>query len=116
MNSIDPTTGESEGEQVLSTAKDLLSSRLDKIRPLAAVLSDRKRLQQQLDEIEKSYSTAYRDAISAGWTPEELKKLGAEEPSMRLPGRPKGSRTQKRRSPSAGSTTSGQSDKDGGQS
>ncbi len=86
---------------VLATAKELLATRMNVIPPLADAIAERKRLQALLDATEKTYGAAYADAAAAGWTPEELRQMGADEPTRRPQGRPKGARTQRRTRPAA---------------
>ncbi|MFJ2110786.1 hypothetical protein ACIOEX_02465 [Streptomyces sp. NPDC087850] len=86
---------------ILATAKELLASRMSVIPPLAESIAERKRLQALLDANEKTYGANYVDATAAGWTPEELRQMGAEEPTRRPQGRPKGTRTRKPRTTSA---------------
>ncbi|NAZ84627.1 hypothetical protein [Kineococcus indalonis] len=51
----------------------------------------------ELVEREREYAKAHSDALSAGWTAAELKKVGIEEPERRAPGRPKGATTRRNR-------------------
>lgn len=51
--------------------------------PLVDVLAKRSRLLEQLAELDEPYGKAYVDAEAAGWTAEELTKLGADEPVKR---------------------------------
>ncbi|MFD9850517.1 hypothetical protein [Streptomyces parvus] len=81
-------------QQLMATAQELLAARLEAIAPLAQLVVQRKKLLAQLAALEKPYGAAYADALAHGWTPEELRKLDAEEPTKRPPGRPRG-RTQK---------------------
>lgn len=83
---------------MLTTAETMLASRLEVIKPLASSIAERKRLQALVDSADKEYSAAYAAASAAGWTADELRRMGAEEPTRRLPGRPKGSRTRRTRS------------------
>ncbi|MYV61609.1 hypothetical protein GTW37_21445 [Streptomyces sp. SID4931] len=77
-------------QQLMATAQELLAARLDAIAPLARLVVERKKLLAQLAALEKQYGAAYIDATAHGWTPEELRKLDAEEPTRRPPGRPRG--------------------------
>ncbi|MFB7030991.1 MULTISPECIES: hypothetical protein [unclassified Streptomyces] len=86
---------------VLATAKELLATRMNVIPPLADAIAERKRLQALLDSAEKTYGGAYADATAAGWTPEELRQMGADEPTRRPQGRPKSARTPRRLRPAA---------------
>lgn len=51
--------------------------------PLVDVLAKRSTLLEQLAELDEPYGKAYVDAEAAGWTSEELTKLGADEPVKR---------------------------------
>ncbi|MFP8906181.1 hypothetical protein [Streptomyces atacamensis] len=86
---------------ILATAENLLSSRLEAIKPLAELIAERKRLRDLLEQTEKPYGAAYAAATAAGWTAEELRQMGAEEPTRRPQGRPKGSRTRRKTSPAS---------------
>ncbi|MFK0160694.1 hypothetical protein ACIQVK_52765 [Streptomyces sp. NPDC090493] len=89
---------------MLATAENMLASRLEVIKPLAEAIAERKRLQALLDDADKTYGAAYADASAAGWSTDELRKMGAEEPTRRPQGRPKGSRTRRTRPGTEGAT------------
>ncbi|MFE1028327.1 hypothetical protein ACFW5I_27795 [Streptomyces sp. NPDC058818] len=61
--------------------------------PLIDVLAKRSRLLALLAELDEPYGKAYVDAEAAGWTPEELAQLGADEPAKRPRARSKRSRS-----------------------
>lgn len=61
--------------------------------PLVEVLAKRSSLLEQLAELDEPYGQAYVDAEAAGWTTDELTKLGADEPMKRPRTRPKRSRS-----------------------
>lgn len=82
---------------VLATAQELLATRMRVIGPLAESLAERSRLQGLVDANEKGYGAHYAEAVAAGWTPEELRQMGAEAPTRRPQGRPKGARTQRQK-------------------
>ncbi|WP_217246904.1 hypothetical protein [Streptomyces sp. AC602_WCS936] len=65
--------------------------------PLVDVLAKRSSLLEQLAALDEPYGKAYADAEAAGWTQEELTKLGAEEPAKRPRGRSKRSRSSARK-------------------
>ncbi|MEV6147085.1 hypothetical protein [Streptomyces sp. NPDC051992] len=67
--------------------------------PLADILGKRADLQRQLAELDAPYAEAFIAAEGAGWTTEELKAIGAEEPAKRPKGRPRGRRGTKKESP-----------------
>ncbi|MFD5372099.1 hypothetical protein [Streptomyces sp. NPDC127103] len=93
----DHTAGTDEQSPILATAQELLATRMNVIPPLADAIAERKRLQGLINAIEKTYGAAYADAQAAGWTSEELRQMGAEEPTRRPQGRPKGARTRRPR-------------------
>ncbi|MFC9298481.1 hypothetical protein ACFTWH_27965 [Streptomyces sp. NPDC057011] len=91
-----PNTGNAPDEQsFIETAESLLASRLNVVRPLAQIITERKNLQAQLADVERRYGAAYASAEAGGWTPGELAQMGATEPTRRPPGRPKRVRTGK---------------------
>ncbi|MER7952333.1 hypothetical protein ABTY59_33570 [Streptomyces sp. NPDC096079] len=96
---ITETTGTDDQSPMLAAAQTLLASRMEVIPPLAAAIAERKRLQGLLDAAEKTYGAAYAAAQTGGWTPEELRQMGADDPTRRPQGRPKGSRTKQTSAP-----------------
>lgn len=90
---------------MLASAQEMLASRLEVIKPLAELVAERKRLQSLLDDTEKPYGAAYAEATAAGWSANELHQMGAEEPTRRPQGRPKGSRTRNARTAGTGPAT-----------
>lgn len=61
----------------------LQANREQAIGPLVEVLAERSALLKELAALDASYGKAYVDAEAAGWTPEELAQLGADEPVKR---------------------------------
>ncbi|MFE7330021.1 hypothetical protein ACFU8W_34670 [Streptomyces sp. NPDC057565] len=61
----------------------LQANREQAIGPPVEVLAKRSALLEELAALEASYSKAYVDAEAAGWTPEELARLGPDEPVKR---------------------------------
>lgn len=82
--------------------RELQERREAAAKPLVDVLAKRSRLLEQLAELDEPYSKAYVDAEAAGWTAEDLAKLGAEEPAKRP-------RVRSRRSRSSAKKADGQS-------
>ncbi|MFD0409943.1 hypothetical protein [Kitasatospora sp. NPDC127116] len=78
---------------ILEQAQNLLASRIDPIRPLADLIVKHKAVSEELANVEKAYGAAYATALSAGWSEAELRQMGAQPPTRRPAGRPKGSRT-----------------------
>lgn len=89
-------------DDAAAAATRLLDDRVDAIRTLAAARQARNDARAQLDEQERADAAAFAAARRAGWTPEELRKVGFDEPDRKTPGRPAGSRT---RRPVATTTT-----------
>ncbi|MDX2845747.1 hypothetical protein PV377_43720 [Streptomyces ipomoeae] len=100
------TPSDDSTSPMLATAETMLASRLEVIKPLASAIAERKRLQGLIDDADKAYGAAYAAASAAGWSPDELRRMGAEEPTRRPQGRPKGSRTRRTRSGAEGGTDS----------
>ncbi|MFC8668693.1 hypothetical protein [Streptomyces sp. NPDC057199] len=92
------THSDDSSSPMLATAETMLASRLEVVKPLAEAIAERKRLQELIDDADKAYGAAYATASAAGWTTDELRRMGAEEPTRRPQGRPKGSRTRRTRS------------------
>mgnify|MGYP007126046894 CR=1 FL=1 len=90
---------------MLRRAQELQAARLRYIGPLASALSERTALQQQLDEVNSRYSTAYNDALKNGWSAEELRTIGAEEPEQRPRGRQARRRPTRKRAAAAPSSS-----------
>ena len=63
--------------------RELQERREAAAKPLVDILAKRSRLLEQLAELDEPYGKAYVDAEAAGWTAEDLAKLGAEEPAKR---------------------------------
>ncbi len=78
--------------------RELQERREAAAKPLVDILAKRSRLLEQLAELDEPYGKAYVDAEAAGWTAEDLAKLGADEPVKRP----------RKRSRSAGKRTGGQ--------
>lgn len=72
--------------------KEIQEAREAAFEPLAEILEERQELQRQLADLDEPYGKAFAEAEAAGWTAEELKNIGAEEPVKRPKGRPRGKR------------------------
>ncbi|WP_143667105.1 MULTISPECIES: hypothetical protein [Streptomyces] len=80
--------------------REVQAAREKAFEPLAEILEQRAELQRQLAALDAPYAEAYVAAEAAGWTSEELKAIGVEEPAKRPKGRPRGTRrTAKREKP-----------------
>ncbi|MET8540261.1 hypothetical protein ABZW03_06345 [Kitasatospora sp. NPDC004799] len=76
-------------DEFLRRMREIQDDREKAIVPLAAIMTERKRLKDQLAETEVPYGRAYAAAEAAGWSTEELARLGAEVPARRPKGRPR---------------------------
>ncbi|GAA3038448.1 hypothetical protein ACFVUY_10035 [Kitasatospora sp. NPDC058063] len=76
-------------DEFLKRMREIQDDREKAIVSLAAVMAKRQRLKDQLAETEVPYGRAYAAAEAAGWSTEELARLGAEEPARRPKGRPR---------------------------
>ncbi|ORT54606.1 hypothetical protein [Streptomyces sp. CB03238] len=82
--------------------REAQAAREKAFEPLAEILGQRAELQRQLAALDAPYAEAFVAAEAAGWTAEELKGIGAEEPAKRPKGRSRGTRrTSKREKPEA---------------
>jgi hypothetical protein len=79
-------------DQVETAARALLDSRIQAVRELAITRQTRNDKREQLAAAERADTAAYTAALRAGWTTEELRKVGLDEPERRGPGRPRRSR------------------------
>jgi hypothetical protein len=95
----------SSADEILRKMRTLQERREAAAGPLVEVLAKRSSLLEQLAALDEPYGKAYADAEAAGWTQEELTKLGAEEPAKRPRGRSKRSRSSARAAAEAPSTT-----------
>ncbi len=75
-----------------AAARALLDDKIGAVRDLAATRQTVADRRAQLDEAERADTTAYAAAQRAGWTPEELKKVGLDAPTRKAPGRPRRTR------------------------
>jgi hypothetical protein len=84
-------------DEILQKMRALQERREAAVGPLVEVLAKRSRLLEQLAELDEPYGKAYVDAEAAGWTAEDLAKLGAEEPAKRPRVRSRRSRSSARK-------------------
>lgn len=66
-----------------SKARELLDSRISSVRALVTARQAVHDLREQLAAAETGDVKAYRAALSDGWTPDELRKLGLDEPAKK---------------------------------
>ncbi|MFE7443806.1 hypothetical protein ACFU7X_25535 [Streptomyces chartreusis] len=70
-------------DEILQKMREVQERRMAAAGPLVEVLAKRSSLLEQLAELDEPYGKAYVDAEAAGWTADELTKLGADEPVKR---------------------------------
>ncbi|MGC9478831.1 hypothetical protein ACP4I1_32410 [Streptomyces sp. WG4] len=78
---------------IMQRMKAIQAAREEAIQPLLEVMAERQELQRKLAELDEPYSKAFSQAETGGWTTEELRELGAEEPAKRPKGRPRSRRS-----------------------
>ncbi|MFF4173655.1 hypothetical protein [Streptomyces sp. NPDC001744] len=91
---------------IMQRMKEVQAAREEAFKPLAEILGQREELQRQLKETDTPYAEAFVAAEAAGWTTEELKAIGAEEPEKRPKGRTRTRRAPKKDAPSGTSGAS----------
>ncbi|MFD0253676.1 hypothetical protein ACFVGX_22480 [Streptomyces sp. NPDC127113] len=85
---------------IMQRMREVQAAREKAFEPLAEILGQRAELQRRLAELDAPYAEAFVAAEAAGWTTDELKAIGAEEPAKRPKGRPRGARrTAKKETP-----------------
>ncbi|MFF0170187.1 hypothetical protein [Streptomyces prasinus] len=93
--------------EIMQRMRERQAAREKAFEPLAEILGQRAELQRQLAALDAPYAEAFVTAEAAGWTAEELKEIGAEEPARRPKGRPRGRRAAaKKAAPETASTDS----------
>ncbi|RJK92505.1 hypothetical protein [Vallicoccus soli] len=80
-------------DAVADAAQRLLNDRINAVRALAEARQARNDARAQLDEAERADAAAYAAAQRAGWSTDELRKVGFDEPTRKAPGRPRRQRT-----------------------
>ncbi len=95
-----PPPGQCQYDHGMASAHDFMqkmreaqAAREKAFEPLAEILGKREELQRQLADLDAPYAEAFVAAEAAGWTAEELKAIGAEEPAKRPKGRPRSRRS-----------------------
>jgi len=79
--------------RVETAARELLDSRIQAVRSLATARQAREDKRAELDQAERADAAAYTAAQRAGWTTDELRRVGLDQPTRRSPGRPRNPRT-----------------------
>lgn len=80
-------------QQIESAAAALLENRIASVRTLARARQHCADKRAELALAEKEDAAAFAVAQRAGWTVEELKRVGLDQPARRGPGRPRRART-----------------------
>lgn len=73
---LDPQSAEEK-------ARQLLDNRIESVRSLVRSRQHLADLRDQVNEAEKADVAAYRAALRDGWTADELRKLGVDEPAKK---------------------------------
>lgn len=79
-------------DRVETEARQLLDAKVAAVRLLATARQKLANRQAALEEAEREDATCYAAATRAGWTAEELRRVGLSAPSRRPPGRPSAAR------------------------
>lgn len=86
-------------EAAESKARELLDARISSVRGLVRAAQAEADVRVQMQTAEREHARAYAAAINDGWTPDELRKLGLQDPERKA-------RAPRRRSASARSAAS----------
>jgi hypothetical protein len=92
----------------------LLDTRITAVRELAATRQALIEARGVVEAAERADATAYAACERSGWTTDELRRLGLDEPARRAPGRPRTSRSPRNQTPTAGGAGSSQRPAAGG--
>ena len=79
----------------------LLDNRIAAVRKLGPAHQATLDKREELEAAEREEAAVYAEALRAGWSPDELKQVGFEQPGKRAPGRPRRARTSAQRSRTA---------------
>lgn len=74
---------------VEAAARALLDTKVASVRTLAHARQHRIDKQAELGEAERADAAAYAAAQRAGWTSDELRKVGLDQPARKAPVRPR---------------------------
>lgn len=74
---------------ITNRAEQLLAARVDSVRNLEQQRDATAEIKSQIAAAERAEAEAWSAAITAGWSPVELRKLGFTQPLTRRGGRPK---------------------------
>ena len=76
-------------DTVEDAARALLDERMHAVRDLAGTRTALSTHRASLTDLERADAAAYAAATRAGWSTDELKRLGFDAPTRRPPGRPR---------------------------
>lgn len=76
-------------DRIEAAARALLDDKVTAVRALAQARRRREDARAALTEAEREDTAAYTGALRAGWTADELKRVGLDAPGKRTPGRPR---------------------------
>ncbi len=95
------TTKSLDTDRIEAAARALLDSKVTAVRTLAHARQAREDARTALTDAERVDATTYAAAMRAGWTADELKRVGLDAPSKRNPGRPRTPRTPRSNGPTS---------------
>lgn len=90
-------------EAAETKARELLDARISSVRGLVLAAQAEAEVRAQMQSAEREHAKAYAAAISDGWTPDELRKLGLQDPERKA-------RAPRRRSATVRSTAAAETD------
>lgn len=96
-------------DRIEAAARALLDDKVTAVRALAQARQRREDARAALTEAEREDSAAYTAALRAGWTADELKRVGLDALGKRTPGRPRTTTGTKNRTTTQ-TTTGGRSE------
>lgn len=79
-------------DRIAAAARALLDDKVTAVRTLAEARQKRENAKSALTDAERGDAAAYAAALKAGWTADELKRVGLDAPTRRTPGRPRNAR------------------------
>lgn len=100
------TTPTVDTDRIEAAARALLGSKVTAVRTLAEARQQREERRAALAESEREDASAYAAALRAGWTADELKRVGLDASSKRTPGRPRTTRRSTAAAPSPADNSS----------
>ncbi|MGX1976865.1 hypothetical protein [Streptomyces kronopolitis] len=84
---------------VQAKAQELLAGRLAVIKELTGADQSEADAEAAAQRARTTKATVWQKALRAGWSEEELGKLGFKKPTAKLPGRPRGRKSSEKKSP-----------------